>query len=615
MPSKKNQSALESSAAFLVKVEDLVRETIVQNDVLFCRIESQMEERTQMDGTNLYIPVIRISTYFEDTITQLCDLVRSKFDVAAERSADNTKTKFDSFSNKEVQFIVGLTSNRLELTEYKRLGDRKFEIHLCSILQEALGCIAKELGYYSNSFPDDAKRDFYRAGTLLEMAEMEFLKIRNQLLMQKPDSIKSTLNQQPDTVIINIGEEILTQISTNQLDGHLVTVTKEVPSDDVNQPQVVVNAFPAQPQAIFQPAVGQPHIVAQPQVVVSAAPPVQQQPQVTVQQAQPYIYANAVPAQPQPKEAAVKPEHLSALQSVVPKRAVPPTPKGLAPHRVKAPTIKEIEAMEMDVDRAKSVALNISQIENKNGISETQLSALMNNNGKLVENTQGQDDKLTNDAIEQIVNQELGHHHHKEEVELNIESVHNFNMNVNNSIVEKTIEIVKEPEKITPFFEDVPLMPKKQEPLDENAPMTEASLKEYVSNSKLVHEIDAKIAERAGAKINSDIDIEGDVERLRFLKVFTLKQLHDRITDNKDDIVAFAEKWIGKDNGGSFDSGICLFYLEYLLVGKKNDPAFSIEYVVKFISDNDYSARYIIPTYNSIRNTETSNFSHLTLKA
>jgi hypothetical protein len=151
---------------------------------------------------------------------------------------------------------------------------------------------------------------------------------------------------------------------------------------------------------------------------------------------------------------------------------------------------------------------------------------------------------------------------------------------------------------------------------DENAPMNEASLREYVINSSLLKEVDMKIAERAGAKINPDIDIEGDMERLRFLKIFTLKQLHDRLTDNKNDIVAFAEKWIGKDNGGSFDSGISLFYLEYLLVGKKNDPAFAIEYVVKFISDNDYSARYIIPTYNSIRNeVPNNNYSHLTIKA
>ena len=204
-------------------------------------------------------------------------------------------------------------------------------------------------------------------------------------------------------------------------------------------------------------------------------------------------------------------------------------------------------------------------------------------------------------------------------VDLNIENVHNFNMNVNGvyerEIIREPIKDMEEENKITAFFEDTPAKANKPEVFDENAPMTDASLKEYVQKSKLVKEVDAKIAERAGAKINAEIDIEGDVERLRFLKVFTLKQLQDRITDNKNDIVAFAEKWIGKDNGGSFDSGICLFYLEYLLVGKKNDPAFSIEYVVKFISDNDYSARYIIPTYNSIRNTEAPNFSHLTLKA
>jgi hypothetical protein len=114
--------------------------------------------------------------------------------------------------------------------------------------------------------------------------------------------------------------------------------------------------------------------------------------------------------------------------------------------------------------------------------------------------------------------------------------------------------------------------------------------------------------------LNNDVDVEGDVERLRFLKVYSLKQLHERITDNKNDIIAFAEKWIGKDNGGSFDSGICLFYLEYLLVGKRNDPAFAVEYVLKFISDNDYSARFIIPTYNAISKADQPIASHLTLR-
>jgi hypothetical protein len=194
-------------------------------------------------------------------------------------------------------------------------------------------------------------------------------------------------------------------------------------------------------------------------------------------------------------------------------------------------------------------------------------------------------------------------------VALNIDNIETFNMNVS-GMIERTTEIIREAgDKSSTQNSAAAEVP------DENTQMNEATLKEYVRTNKLVKEVDAMVAEKAGAKINDEIDIEGDVERLRFLKVNTLKQLHERISDNKEDIVAFAEKWIGKDNGGSFDSGICLFYLEYLLVGKKNDPAFAVEYVLKFISDNDYSARYIIPTYNSIRhNGEPASFAHLTLK-
>jgi hypothetical protein len=207
-----------------------------------------------------------------------------------------------------------------------------------------------------------------------------------------------------------------------------------------------------------------------------------------------------------------------------------------------------------------------------------------------------------------------------EGVALNIDKIETFNMNVS-GMIERTTETVRETptavaadiKATTPTYHA-----DRNEPIvDENTQMNEATLKEFVRTSPLIKDADLQIAERAGAKINDDIDIEGDVDRLRFLKVFTLKQLQDRLSDNKDEVIAFAEKWIGKDNGGSFDSGICLFYLEYLLVGKKNDPAFAVEYVLKFISDNDYSARYIIPTYNSVRQANgevTNNFAHLTMK-
>jgi|GEM_PF-4977928 len=129
-------------------------------------------------------------------------------------------------------------------------------------------------------------------------------------------------------------------------------------------------------------------------------------------------------------------------------------------------------------------------------------------------------------------------------------------------------------------------------------------LEQYVNGSAVVREIDRQIAAHAGARISAQMDIDGDIERLAFVNINTVAKLNEALLENSREIVAFAEKWIGKDNGGVFDAGIALFYLEYLLVAKKDDNAFCNEYVLRFISDNDFSARYIIPTYKSIHGAE-----------
>lgn len=603
MPSKKYQSTIESNNAFMVKIEDLVKEIVIQNSIPYYRIESVMEHHLQAGADDIYLPVIRIITYFEDTVSQISELLQEEFDVAIEKLTDKKKNNLDSFSYKHIQYIVGLKDNRRELTEYRRSGDKKFEIQVCSMLQDAWSGIERELGYDGGAFPEEAKRDLYRVGALLEMADIEFLKIRKQLGLKQAEiqtagNMPKAVVSQPEmppakheipSVHVLAPEESSAANTINTFEEHLSAVAKDlpVPIMELPTPEVIV--------------------AKQPEPVVVAAP----QPEPVVAKLEPIVAAPAPTVQRAPVS-------LFAPQRVMPKAPAPvPTPApaaafGLAPKRVKAPeSAIVLDSMDMNVNSLGSLAMNVNNIENKNGVTDEALAGLMNVTP--APEAVNEDNTKEQEPVTPAASNGGG----SESVALNIDNVHNFNMNVN-GMIERTTEIIREaekaPEKVIPFYEE---QPKAAKPtiVDENAPMTEASLRDYVANSKLLKEVDMKIAERAGAKINPEIDIEGDIDRLRFLKVFTLKQLHDRITDNKNDIVSFAEKWIGKDNGGSFDSGICLFYLEYLLVGKRNDPAFAIEYVVKFISDNDYSARYIIPTYNSIRNTEVSNFSHLTLKA
>ncbi len=699
MLSSNRHSAIESNSAFCAKVEDLVREIVIQKDMLYYRIESKVEHLADAGGEDNFMPVIRIITYFEDTVSQISDLLNSEFDIIAESAVDKKKSRMESFSYKHVQYLVRLKANRRELTEYKRQGDKKFEIQICSMLQDAWAGIEKELGYDSSAFPEEGKRDLYRVGALLEMADLEFLKIRSKFINNpqtaaqpafsvpaepvftapapkelvieppvaaQPEPRFNPLPPVPQPTYAPVTEPVYTppapvytpppapvyeapkapvyeapQAPAPPLSPAATVAQENRTAAPAVQPVVPQRTIPLTPVANHpKPAHHEERIPSDfagtgmhhhahetPQASVFQAPPgpvyhtpFYHEPQAPVQQAPPAPVYEAPPAPvyqapPAPiapvYEAPPAPVYHAPQAPAAPVYEAPPAPVYQAPPAPVAPVYEApaapvfqappvapvyqappasaapvYEAPQAPVYEAPAAPVFQAPPAPAAPVFEAPVAPIVQEVTPVVQHIQ--------QAAEPVMHAPEAAQHILEQATPNTDS--------------------------QPFFEDLldeQAAHKGAEapgPLDENAPITDQSLREYVMKSKLLKEIDSQIAERAGARINSDIDIEGDVERLRFLKVYTLKQLHDRLTDNKDDVVAFAEKWIGKDNGGSFDSGISLFYLEYLLVGKKNDPAFAVEYVVKFISDNDYSARYIIPTYNSIRNTEAPNFSHLTLK-
>jgi len=704
MQFKNHQSPIERINSFTIKVEDLIREIVIQNDIPYYRIESMVEHHTHAGAEETYVPVIRIITYFEDTVNKVSHVLHEEFDVDIEKSVNKKRLRIETFSYKHINYSAALKMNRRELTEYKRLGGKKFEIQISSMLQDAWSGIEKELGYDTGAIPDEAKRDFYRVGALLEMADIEFLKIRSEITKKYPNLNQANIRKHEAA---REEEPIENLADANTFIEHLQAVAQvaaPAPQPEVQEPvmqqPVYAPQVSSEPEpfveyvAPVQQPVYTPPVAPEPETIIYAAPQAQQPvytPPVTPEpetiiyaapQAQQPVYTPPVAPQPEPIQVvpqihqpvfsqpiAPQPEPIQAAPQVVeqpvyaapvtpppvmqqpvaamqplqnalnniaannpiaPQRAMPATgPVGIAPKPIAVPHI--VGTADMSLDSLKALAESINHIEPKIEVAPQAPAPIPQPQPQPQPVAQQQPQPqpvayvppLVTELPKTVPVQEVAPFIEKiaatpppiQQPSMADNRVNNAGSN-GNGIEAKANEIIREngTEKTVPFYEELPKAAKAMQ-LDENAQMTDITLREYVKNSKLLKEVDQMIAERAGAKINADIDIEGDVERLRFLKVYTLKQLHDRISDNKNDIVAFAEKWIGKDNGGSFDSGICLFYLEYLLVGKRNDPAFAVEYVVKFISDNDYSARYIIPTYNSIHNVEAPNFSHLTLKA
>src|SRR5437016_3989643 len=136
MEYKSHQYASETNNSFAVKIENLVREIIIQNDIPYYRIESGIEHHTEA-GAEANLPVIRIITYFEDTVNKISHILHDEFRVDVEKSVDKKKIRIETFAYKNINLTAILTTPRQKQTEYRRSGDKKFEIQICSMLQDA----------------------------------------------------------------------------------------------------------------------------------------------------------------------------------------------------------------------------------------------------------------------------------------------------------------------------------------------------------------------------------------------------------------------------------------------------------------------------------------------
>lgn len=127
---------------------------------------------------------IRIISYFEDEVDKIAQLITEEFDIDSSKSSDK-KDLLDpeKFGYLSLHCVGKLSANRLSLSEYKRFANYRFEIQIRSILQHTWAEIEHDLGYKNkNGVPKEIRRRFSMLAGLLELADCEFIRIRNSLL-------------------------------------------------------------------------------------------------------------------------------------------------------------------------------------------------------------------------------------------------------------------------------------------------------------------------------------------------------------------------------------------------------------------------------------------------
>ena len=109
-----------------------------------------------------------------------------------------------------------------------------------------------------------------------------------------------------------------------------------------------------------------------------------------------------------------------------------------------------------------------------------------------------------------------------------------------------------------------------------------ASLKQYITNSKITKSLDAQMTKHISSFVNENI-FAGDqlLTRLKFNKIKTIKELDDVLKSNEKEVMKYFKKFIGEKANmpDGMPQGWSIFFLGYYLSSKDNDFKVMVDFV------------------------------------
>ncbi|VXC13691.1 GTP pyrophosphokinase family protein [Massilia sp. 9I] len=223
---------------FTAKVASLIQEILSANGINVHSVTHRTKDRQSLakklakpgvtyssinDITD--IAAVRITTYFEDDVDKVVKILVAEFNADAVNSVDKRSLLDpDRFGYMSTHHVVQISKDRCALLEYRRFEDLKLEIQTRSILQHAWAEIEHDLGYKSIlAVPKDIRRRFSRLSGLLELADSEFVAIRDQLhqynaaALEEVNVRSETADINKDTLMAFVGSNPLIQTMDQRL--------------------------------------------------------------------------------------------------------------------------------------------------------------------------------------------------------------------------------------------------------------------------------------------------------------------------------------------------------------------------------------------------------------
>ena len=145
----------------------------------------------------------RIICFLSDEIDKIGKKIEEKFVIDWENSSDKRALiKEDAFGYLSLHYICSLPFGDKWPDE---ICGKKFEVQIRTILQHAWSAIHHDIGYKSDfGVPREINRQFARLAGLLELADDEFVRARNNMVGYTEDIRQRIITDDADDVVINM---------------------------------------------------------------------------------------------------------------------------------------------------------------------------------------------------------------------------------------------------------------------------------------------------------------------------------------------------------------------------------------------------------------------------
>ena len=197
-------------------VYGMLRKLVDDSGILVTGIEHRVKGEKSLEG-KLYkngdyyqklddltdILGARIICYFGDDVDKVGKLVEQAFVIDWENSSDKRALmKADTFGYLSLHYICSLP---FDGGYPKEICGKRFEIQIRTILQHAWSAINHDLGYKSQfGVPRAVTREFARLAGLLEIADDEFVRVRDNMNDYTEQTRQKIINNEADDVLIDM---------------------------------------------------------------------------------------------------------------------------------------------------------------------------------------------------------------------------------------------------------------------------------------------------------------------------------------------------------------------------------------------------------------------------